>query len=97
MSFDLNILCVLQEEPIYEFPFQSNITFDIYNKEMNDLHKGYYYDNGWRIMGALPGFWYYLLSPETASGDSGLGSYYLCDFFNDNRSSASESGAPKWF
>ncbi len=84
MSFDLNVLCILQKESITDLPFDSSICFDILNRNAHDFPKGYDCDVGWSCMGAMPGYWYYLYTPGPNNEETFMGSFYLCDYFSDD-------------
>lgn len=79
MTFDLNILSVLETRPTKNIPHQDLVQYEIRNTDTNDPHKGYNFDKGWRVMGAIPGFWYYLYSSKYDENTD-----EICDFYNDD-------------
>jgi len=89
MSFDVHILCVLQEKAIVNLPFSSEIFLEIRNYDSCVFPKGTNTDTDtstpWKLMNAIQGIWYYAFVPNPADPtDTLLGSYYLCDFYDDS-------------
>lgn len=72
MSYDLNILCVNQEQSVDQFPEDLNIYMEAQNKSKNEYPK--YYDLYFHLMNSISGIWYYLEKDKEC-----WSSFELCD------------------
>lgn len=72
MSYDLNILCVNQEQCVNQFPEDLNIYVEAQNKSKNEYPK--YYDLYFHLMNSISGIWYYLEKDKEC-----WSSFELCD------------------
>ena len=81
MSFDLNILCIMEKEKNISIPFLSKFYYKIENKKRNSYPKYYGVNNTWAFMSSCYGYWYYLLPTEEQYPEfPGLsGCYIVCN------------------
>jgi len=78
----------MQDTPTTNLSFSSGICIEVRNHNSCDFPKGNNIDCGstpWYIMNAIQGIWYYTYTPDPQDPENTyLGSYYLCDFYDDS-------------
>ena len=86
MSYDLNILCIMQEKKTKQLPFPSIFTWATRQRGKNSYPKYYGSRDFWSFMNSCCGFWYYLfpndeaLFPYMACGE-------LCEIYCEDKPS----------
>ena len=95
MSFDLHVLCIMQEKKTKQPPFSSIFTWKVRHRGKNSFPKCYYHYPSlekkekreysyWSFMNSCCGFWYDLL-PKEPQWDSCYGWLEFSDYHSEYR------------